>query len=146
MVTVAGPAEVKDPRVNDCRVDDEIGERERFSSKILPPWCCKSPRVSEVPPQLYLHGLSSGEWAQAVTQTTIDPPQPGSAPAGVVTLPRHHAQAALEAGEPARVIQLAPTQDRRRNEHRGQRDPHRSRPHHLDPYHCRDSFNHSSDS
>lgn len=60
VVTAAGPVEVRAPRVNDRRVDEATGERKRFSSKILPPWCRKSPKVSEVLPLLYLHGLSSG--------------------------------------------------------------------------------------
>ncbi|MDQ0808376.1 hypothetical protein QFZ63_000090 [Streptomyces sp. B3I7] len=38
-------------------------------------------------------------------------------------------------GRPARIIQLAPAQDRRRNEHRGHRDPRRRRPHQADPQH-----------
>jgi Transposase, Mutator family len=43
VITAAGPVEVKAPRVNDRRVDEATGERQRFSSKILPPWCRKSP-------------------------------------------------------------------------------------------------------
>lgn len=43
VVTAAGPVEVRAPRVNDRRVDDDTGERKRFSSKILAPWCRKSP-------------------------------------------------------------------------------------------------------
>ncbi|NED83517.1 IS256 family transposase, partial [Streptomyces sp. SID11233] len=68
VVTAAGPVEVKAPRVNDRRVDDENGERKRFSSKILPPWCRKSPKISEVLPLLYLHGLSSGDFVPALEQ------------------------------------------------------------------------------
>ncbi|MFI8008556.1 IS256 family transposase, partial [Streptomyces sp. NPDC086010] len=40
----------------------------RFSSKILAPWCRKSPKVSEVLPLLYLHGLSSGDFVPAMEQ------------------------------------------------------------------------------
>jgi putative transposase len=48
VVTAAGPVEVTAPRVNDRRVDEAMGERHRFSSKILPPRCRKSPKpVSE---------------------------------------------------------------------------------------------------
>jgi hypothetical protein len=68
VVTAAGPVEVKAPRINDRRVDDETGERKRFSSKILPPWCRKSPKISEVLPLLYLHGLSSGDFVPALEQ------------------------------------------------------------------------------
>ncbi|MET7977310.1 IS256 family transposase [Streptomyces mirabilis] len=68
VVTAAGPVEVKAPRVNDRRVDEESGERKRFSSRILPPWCHKSPKISEVLPLLYLHGLSSGDFVPALEQ------------------------------------------------------------------------------
>ncbi|MFI9275743.1 IS256 family transposase, partial [Kitasatospora sp. NPDC052896] len=68
VTTAAGPVEVTAPRVNDRRVDEETGERKRFSSKILAPWCRKSPKVSEVLPLLYLHGLSSGDFVPALEQ------------------------------------------------------------------------------
>lgn len=68
VTTAAGVVEVKAPRVNDKRVDAETGERKRFSSKILPPWCRKSPKISEVLPLLYLHGLSSGDFVPALEQ------------------------------------------------------------------------------
>ncbi len=60
VTTAAGPVEVSAPRVNDKRTDEATGERKRFSSKILAPWCRQSPKASEVLPLLYLHGLSSG--------------------------------------------------------------------------------------
>lgn len=50
------------------RIDEETGEHKRFSSEILPPWCRKSPKVSEVLPLLYLHGLSSGDFVPAPEQ------------------------------------------------------------------------------
>ncbi|BBJ37289.1 IS256 family transposase [Streptomyces antimycoticus] len=68
VTTAAGPVEVAAPRVNDKRVDADTGERKRFSSKILPPWCRKSPKISEVLPLLYLHGLSSGDFVPALEQ------------------------------------------------------------------------------
>ncbi|MFF0706430.1 IS256 family transposase [Streptomyces tendae] len=68
VVTAAGPVEVSAPRVNDRRVDETTGERKRFSSKILVPWCRKSPKISEVLPLLYLHGLSSGDFVPALEQ------------------------------------------------------------------------------
>ncbi|MET8808679.1 IS256 family transposase [Streptomyces sp. NPDC004546] len=66
VTTAAGAVEVKAPRVNDKRVDEATGERKRFSSAILPPWCRKSPKISEVLPLLYLHGLSSGDFVPAL--------------------------------------------------------------------------------
>lgn len=68
VTTAAGVVEVKAPRVNGKRVDEETGERKRFSSAILPPWCRKSPKISEVLPLLYLHGLSSGDFVPALEQ------------------------------------------------------------------------------
>jgi len=40
----------------------------RFSSAILPPWCRKSPKITEVLPLLYLHGLSSKDFVPALEQ------------------------------------------------------------------------------
>ena len=66
VTTGAGPIEVTAPRVNDKRVDD-AGERCRFRSSILTPWARKSPKVTEVLPLMYLHGMSSGDFAPALT-------------------------------------------------------------------------------
>jgi transposase-like protein len=65
--TAAGPIEVAAPRVNDKRVDD-AGERCRFRSSILTPWARKSPKVAEVLPLMYLHGLSTGDFAPALAE------------------------------------------------------------------------------
>ena len=68
VMTAAGAVEVRTPRVNDRRTDPETGERRRFRSQILPPWCRKSPKVAEVLPLLYLHGLSTGDFVPALEQ------------------------------------------------------------------------------
>jgi putative transposase len=68
VTTAAGAVPVRQPRVNDKRIDEVTGERRRFSSSILPAWSRKSPRVAEVLPLLYLHGLSSSDFAPALTQ------------------------------------------------------------------------------
>jgi putative transposase len=68
VLTSAGAVEVVAPRVNDRRVDPDTGERRRFCSAILPPWCRKTPKVTEVLPLLYLHGLSSGDFVPALGQ------------------------------------------------------------------------------
>jgi len=65
LTTGAGTMEVRAPRVNDRRVN-EAGERERFSSQILPPYMRRSPRVAEVLPILYLRGLSTGDFREAL--------------------------------------------------------------------------------
>jgi Transposase and inactivated derivatives len=64
--TAAGAVPVRAPRVNDKRIDDETGERRRFSSAILPAWARKSPQVAEVLPLLYLHGMSTGDFGPAL--------------------------------------------------------------------------------
>jgi putative transposase len=68
VLTAAGAVAVRAPRVDDRRVDPVSGERVRFRSVILPPWCRKSPKVAEVLPLLYLHGLSTGDFVPALEQ------------------------------------------------------------------------------
>jgi len=68
VTTAAGAVAVRAPRVNDKRVDESTGQRTRFSSAILPAWSRKSPRVAEVLPLLYLHGLSTSDFGPALTQ------------------------------------------------------------------------------
>jgi transposase-like protein len=68
VITAAGAVPVRAPRVNDKRVDEATGQRRRFSSAILPAWSRKSPRVAEVLPLLYLHGLSSSDFGPALEQ------------------------------------------------------------------------------
>jgi putative transposase len=63
----AGSVEVRAPRVNDRRVD-ENGQRRRFKSVILPPYMRRSAKVTEVLPLLYLHGLSSGDFVPALQE------------------------------------------------------------------------------
>jgi putative transposase len=66
VTTVAGSIPVRAPRVDDRRTDPVSGERMRFRSGLLPPWCRRSPKVAEVLPLLYLHGLSTGDFVPAL--------------------------------------------------------------------------------
>ncbi|MDT5231459.1 MAG: hypothetical protein QOI39_1959 [Mycobacterium sp.] len=68
VLTAAGAVAVTAPRVNDKRVDPDSGERQRFSSAILPAWARKSPQMTEVLPLLYLHGLSTSDFGPALEQ------------------------------------------------------------------------------
>ena len=61
----AGTMEVRAPRINDKRVD-EGGCRQRFTSAILPPYMRRSPKVAEVLPVLYLRGLSTNDFSEAL--------------------------------------------------------------------------------
>src|SRR6266567_1615760 len=67
VLTSAGAVEVVAPRVNDKRID-ETGGRKRFASAILPAWCRRSPKITDVLPLLYLHGPSGGDFVPALEQ------------------------------------------------------------------------------
>jgi transposase-like protein len=56
----SGTVEIEAPRVHDRRPD------ERFTSQILPPYMRRSPKVAEVLPILYLRGLSTGDFREAL--------------------------------------------------------------------------------
>ncbi len=68
VLTAAGSVEVTAPQVNDKRVDPVTGQRKRFASAILPAWCRRTPKITEVLPLLYLHGLSSSDFGPALEQ------------------------------------------------------------------------------
>ena len=63
----SGTVAIRAPRVNDKRID-EAGERQRFSSRILPAYARRSPKVNDVLPVLYLRGLSTGDFRPALEQ------------------------------------------------------------------------------
>ena len=71
------------PRVNDRRVVD--GERQKFTSAILPPYVRRSPQVESVLPLLYLHGLSSGDFREALP-ALLGPTAAGLSPSAIVRL------------------------------------------------------------
>jgi transposase-like protein len=55
-----GPIQLRAPRVDDRRPEVH------FSSRILPPYMRRSPRLEEALPVLYLRGLSTGDFAEAL--------------------------------------------------------------------------------
>jgi len=87
VVCGAGTVEVRAPRVNDRRVDETTGERKRFQSAILPPYMRRSPKVTEVLPLLYLHGLSTGDFAPALEE--FFGTGAGLSPASITRLTEH---------------------------------------------------------
>lgn len=63
ILTGLGPVEVRQPRVQDRR---PAGQREKFSSAILPPYLRKTRSIEELIPWLYLKGLSTGDFSEAL--------------------------------------------------------------------------------
>jgi putative transposase len=63
ILTGVGPVEVKQPRVHDRRPTEE---REKFCSQILPPYLRKTKSVEELIPWLYLKGISTGDFNEAL--------------------------------------------------------------------------------
>jgi len=66
VTTGAGTIPVRAPRVNDRRVIE--GERQRFTSAILPPYLRRSRNVAEVLPALYLAGVSTSDFTKALPE------------------------------------------------------------------------------
>jgi putative transposase len=64
----SGTVPIRAPRVNDKRVDEQTEERQKFSSRILPAYARRSPKVNDVLPVLYLRGLSTGDFRPALEQ------------------------------------------------------------------------------
>lgn len=82
--TGIGHVEVRQPRVNDKRVD-ENGQRIRFSSKILPPYLRRTKSIDELIPWLYLKGISTGDFSEALA-TLLGPQAKGLSAANIVRL------------------------------------------------------------
>jgi len=57
----AGVLKIEAPRVNDKR------KGQKFTSMILPPYMRRTPRLEEAVPVLYLRGLSTGDFSEALT-------------------------------------------------------------------------------
>lgn len=63
LTTGIGPVEVRQPRVQGRRAPDQ---REKFTSAILPPYLRKTKSVEELLPWLYLKGVSTGDFSEAL--------------------------------------------------------------------------------
>lgn len=63
--TGLGPLEIHQPRVDDRRKDPD-GNRLRFHSEILPPYLRRTKSIEELIPWLYLRGISTGDFVEAL--------------------------------------------------------------------------------
>jgi len=79
LVTGVGPVRVKQPRVHDRRPE------ERFSSKILPPFMRRVPSIDALIPVLYLKGISTGDFSEAL-EAILGENAVGLSPANIVRL------------------------------------------------------------
>jgi putative transposase len=82
--TGVGPVKVRQPRVDDRRID-ENGRRMRFASSILPPYLRRTKSIEELIPWLYLKGISTGDFSEALT-ALLGPEAPGLSASTVVRL------------------------------------------------------------
>ena len=73
LVTPLGEIDVRQPRVRDRRPAEE---REVFTSKILPSYLRKTKSMEELIPWLYLKGVSTGDFHEAL-QAILGPACPG---------------------------------------------------------------------
>ena len=82
ILTGLGPVKVKQPRVLDRRPKDAA---EPFSSKVLPPYLRKTKSVEELIPWLYLKGISTGDFSEAL-QSLVGPQAAGLSASTVTRL------------------------------------------------------------
>ena len=68
--TGIGPVAVKMPKVRD-RGTAEGGRKVQFSSKILPPYLRRTQSIEELIPWLYLKGISTGEFSEALRNVSM---------------------------------------------------------------------------
>jgi putative transposase len=82
LTTGVGPIEVQQPRVRDRRA---AGDEELFRSQILPPYLRKTRSIEELLPWLYLKGISTGDFQEAL-QSLVGPECPGLSAATITRL------------------------------------------------------------
>ncbi len=82
--TGVGAVRVARPRVNDRR-HDEDGKRCRFTSSILPPYMRRTKSIEELIPWMYLKGISTGDFEEALG-ALLGPGAPGLSATTIVRL------------------------------------------------------------
>ena len=81
--TGIGALEVRRPKVRDRAADIESSERVRFASHILPRWARRSRSLDALLPVLYLRGISTGDFQEALS-ALLGPDAPNLSP-GVIS-------------------------------------------------------------
>lgn len=66
VMTGIGPVPVKQPRVRDRAAAADVSGRIRFSPTILPPYMRRSKSIETLLPILYLKGISTGDFSEAL--------------------------------------------------------------------------------
>ena len=79
LVTGIGPVKVSQPRVHDRRAG------EKFTSQILPPFMRRVPSIDALIPCLYLKGISSGDFVEAL-EAILGPQAKGMSATNIVRL------------------------------------------------------------
>lgn len=79
ILTSAGPLAVRKPRVYDQRLG------EHFTSNILPPYMRKAPSIDALVPALYLRGISTGDFKEAL-EAILGPNAAGLSATNIVRL------------------------------------------------------------
>lgn len=82
--TGIGGVAVRQPRVQDGRVN-KAGEPMKFTSRILPPYLRKTRTLDAMIPWLYLKGISTNGFPEAL-QALLGPEAPGLSPTSIVRL------------------------------------------------------------
>lgn len=81
LVTGVGPVQIQQPRVNDRRAG------EKFTSDILPPYLRRLKSVDALIPALYLKGVSTGDFSEAL-EAILGPQAAGLSATNIVRLKR----------------------------------------------------------
>lgn len=79
LVTGIGPISIRQPRVRDRRAG------QRFTSKILPPFMRRIPSIDSLIPCLYLKGISTGDFSEAL-EAILGPNAAGLSATNIVRL------------------------------------------------------------
>ena len=80
--TPIGPIPVQQPRVRDHRPPEQ---RQRFTSKILPPYLRRTKAIEELIPWLYLKGISTNDFGEALA-ALLGPDAKGLSPTTITRL------------------------------------------------------------